>query len=33
MWVQELLDWLKSQNIRLNATVTGDCGEVNSLNE
>jgi len=31
--VQELLDLLKSQNIHLNATVTGDCGEVNSLNE
>lgn len=31
--VQELLDLLKSQNIRLNATVTGDCGDVNSLNE
>jgi hypothetical protein len=31
--VQEVLDLLKSQNIRLNATVTGDCGDVNSWNE
>jgi hypothetical protein len=31
--VPGVLDWLKSQNIRLSATVTGDCGDVNSLNE
>jgi len=31
--IPSVLDLLKSQNIRLNATVTGDCGEVNSLNE
>jgi len=30
---QAFLDLSKSQQIRLNATVTGDCGDVNSLNE
>ncbi len=31
--IPSVLDLLKSQNIRFNATVTGDCGDVNSLNE
>jgi hypothetical protein len=31
--VPGVLDLLKTLNIRFNATVTGDCGDVNSLNE